>query len=36
MLLDEGFYLRLQASYDSIGVPGLDIWSGRIRAGKTF
>jgi hypothetical protein len=36
MLLDEGFYLRLQASYDSIGVPGLDIWSGRIRAGQTF
>jgi hypothetical protein len=36
MLLDEGSYLRLQASYDSIGVPGLDIWSGRIRAGKTF
>ena len=36
MLLDEGFYLRLQASSDSIGVPGLDIWSGRIRAGKSF
>jgi hypothetical protein len=36
MQLDEGFYLRVQASYDSIGVPGLDIWSGRIRAGKTF
>jgi hypothetical protein len=36
MLLDEGFYLRFQASYDSIGVPGLDVWSGRIRAGKTF
>ena len=36
MLLDEGFYLRVQASYDSIGVPGLDVWSGRIRAGKTF
>jgi hypothetical protein len=36
MLLDDGFYLRVQASYDSIGVPGLDVWSGRIRAGKTF
>jgi hypothetical protein len=36
MQLDDGFYLRLQASYDSIFVPGLDAWSGRIRAGKTF
>jgi hypothetical protein len=36
MQLDEGFYIRLQASYDSIGVTGLDVWSGRIRAGRTF
>jgi Autotransporter beta-domain len=36
MQLDNGFYLRLQASYDSIGVTGLDVWSGRLRAGKTF
>ena len=36
MQLDDGFYLRLQASYDSIGVSGLDVWSGRIRAGRTF
>jgi len=36
MQLDGGFYLRLQASYDSIGVNGLDVWSDRIRAGLTF
>jgi hypothetical protein len=31
-----GFYLRLQGSYDSIGVSGLDVWSGLIRGGYTF
>jgi hypothetical protein len=36
MQLDDGFYLRVQASYDSFFVSGLDAWSGRIRAGKTF
>jgi hypothetical protein len=36
MQLDRGFYLRLQASYDSIGVSGLDVWSGRLRAGINF
>lgn len=36
MQLDDGFYLRIQGSYDSIGVTGLDVWSGRLRAGKTF
>lgn len=36
MQLDRGFYLRLQASYDSIGVSGLDVWSGRLRAGVNF
>jgi hypothetical protein len=36
MQLDDGFYLRVQASYDSLFVTGLDAWSGRIRAGKTF
>jgi hypothetical protein len=36
MQLDDGFYLRVQASYDSLFVSGLDAWSGRIRAGKTF
>jgi hypothetical protein len=34
--LDRGFYLRVQGSYDSIGVSGLDVWSGRLRAGITF
>lgn len=34
--LDRGFYLRVQGSYDSIGIPGLDVWSGRLRAGVSF
>ena len=34
--LDRGFYLRVQGSYDSIGVTGLDVWSGRLRAGINF
>jgi len=33
---DNGVYLRLQGSYDSIGVLGLDVWSGLLRAGMTF
>ena len=33
---DSGYYLRVQASYDSIGVSGLDVWSGVIRGGLRF
>jgi hypothetical protein len=33
---ESSFYLRLQGSYDSIGVSGLDVWSGLIRGGMTF
>ena len=36
MQLSHGFYLRIQGSYDSIGVSGLDVWSGLIRGGITF
>ena len=36
MQLDDGFYLRVQASYDSLFVSGLDAWTGRLRAGRTF
>jgi hypothetical protein len=31
-----GVYLRVQGSYDSIGVTGLDVVSGMIRGGMTF
>lgn len=31
-----GFYLRALGSYESIGVSGLDIWSGVLRGGITF
>jgi hypothetical protein len=31
-----GFYFRVQGSYDSIGVTGLDVISGMIRGGLTF
>jgi hypothetical protein len=34
--LDNGVYFRAQGSYDSIGVLGLDVWSGVLRAGLTF
>jgi hypothetical protein len=33
---DAGFYARLQASYDSIGVAGLDLWTGSLRGGVRF
>jgi hypothetical protein len=33
---DAGFYARLQASYDSIGVAGLDLWTGSLRGGLRF
>jgi hypothetical protein len=33
---EKGFFLRLQGSYDSIGVTGLDIWTGLVRGGMTF
>lgn len=31
-----GFYLRVEGSYDSIGVSGLDVLTGLIRGGMTF
>jgi outer membrane autotransporter protein len=31
-----GFYVRGQASYDSIGVSGLDVWTGLLRGGMSF
>jgi hypothetical protein len=31
-----GYYFRIQGSYDSIGVSGLDVFSGMIRGGMTF
>lgn len=36
MQLQNGGYLRGQASYDSIGVSGLNLWSAVLRAGITF
>ncbi len=36
LAFDSGFYLRVQGSYDSIGVAGLDIMSGLVRGGLTF
>ena len=36
MRFDTGLYIRLQGSYDSLGVSGLDVWSGLIRGGVTF
>lgn len=34
--LDNGFSLRLEGSYESIGVRGLDVWSGQLRAALRF
>lgn len=34
--LDNGFSLRLEGSYESIGVSGLDVWSGQLRAALRF
>lgn len=34
--LDNGLFVRAQGSYDSIGVWGLNVWSGLIHAGMTF
>jgi hypothetical protein len=31
-----GFFVRGQGSYDSIGVSGLDVWTGLIRGGMSF
>ncbi|MFI5029576.1 MAG: hypothetical protein ACHQPH_02620 [Reyranellales bacterium] len=31
-----GFNVRGDVVYDSIGVTGLDIWTGRLRAGWSF
>lgn len=36
MQFQNGGYLRAQASYDSIGVSGLTLWSAVLRAGITF
>ena len=36
MQLQNGGYIRAQASYDSIGVSGLNLWSAVLRAGITF
>jgi hypothetical protein len=33
---DSGFYARLLAGYDSIGVSGLDLWTGSLRGGVRF
>lgn len=33
---DNGLFVRAQGSYDSIGVWGLNVWSGLIHAGMTF
>jgi hypothetical protein len=33
---DGGFYARLQGSYDSIGLSGLDLWTGSLRGGLRF
>jgi hypothetical protein len=31
-----GFNVRADVSYDSIGVRGLDVWTGRLRGGWSF
>jgi hypothetical protein len=31
-----GFTIRADAAYDSIGISGLDIWTGRLRGGWSF
>jgi hypothetical protein len=31
-----GFNIRADAAYDSIGISGLDIWTGRLRGGWSF
>lgn len=36
MTLDNGIYFKIQGTYESIGVSGLDIWSGLVRAGVKF
>lgn len=36
MQLQNGGYMRAQASYDSIGVSGLNLWSAVLRAGIAF
>jgi hypothetical protein len=33
---ETGFYLRLQASNESVGPSGLDVWLGQIRGGWKF
>ena len=36
VILGNGFNVRADVSYDSIGVTGLDIWTGRLRGGWSF
>lgn len=36
ILYSSGFNVRIDVSYDSIGVRGLDVWTGRVRGGWTF
>ena len=36
MRMKSGIYLRAQGNYESIGVSGLDVWSGTLRGGMTF
>ncbi len=33
---ETGFFFRVQGSYDSIGVTGLDVWTGLLRGGISF
>jgi hypothetical protein len=35
-ILGNGFNVRLDVTYDSIGVSGLDLWTGRLRGGWSF
>ncbi|HEY2875271.1 MAG TPA: hypothetical protein VGJ56_25315 [Reyranella sp.] len=35
-ILGDGFNVRVDVTYDSIGVSGLDIWTGRLRGGWNF
>jgi hypothetical protein len=35
-ILGNGFNVRVDVTYDSIGVSGLDLWTGRLRGGWSF
>jgi hypothetical protein len=34
--MENGLYFRLQGAYESIGVTGLDVWTGLVRGGMIF